>query len=42
MTAGRKADAVTLRAAEIWTEGMSLYVGPRTRAMVRQYQRQLW
>jgi len=42
MVAGRKADAVTLRAAEIWTEGMNLYAGPRTRPMVRQYQRQLW
>jgi hypothetical protein len=42
MTAGRKADATTLRAAEIWTEGMSLYAGSHVRTLVRQYQRQLW
>jgi len=42
MVAGRKANAVTVRAAEIWTEGMNLYSGSRTRAVLRQYQRQLW
>ena len=39
--AGRKADRATVRAAEIWKEGMNLYRGSRSPSAVRHYQRQL-
>jgi hypothetical protein len=41
-TAGRRPDAATVRAAEMWIAGMSDYRGSRKRRMLRQYQRSLW
>src|SRR5262249_36088870 len=40
--AGRRPDAATVRAAEMWIAGMSDYSGSRKRRMLRQYQRSLW
>ena len=41
-TAGRSPDTVTVRAAEMWTAGMSDYAGSRKRRLLRQNQRSLW
>ena len=41
-TAGRRPDAATVRAAEMWIAGMSDYVGSRKRWQLRQHQRALW
>ena len=40
--AGRRPDEATVRAAEMWTAGMSAYTGSRNRRQLRQYQRTLW
>jgi hypothetical protein len=41
-TAGRRPDAATVHAAEMWIAGMSEYSGSQKRRLLRQYQRTLW
>jgi hypothetical protein len=40
--AGRRPDATTVHAAEMWIAGVSDYTGSRKHRQLRQYQRSLW